>query len=321
MLAGISVAAAALVAAGADSPASTKSGTGTTPSLRFEARADGSFVFNTGVLRGALRSQGKSVGLQEVYYLPTKQRLDRSMGLLGHYRVFSQGKRYGNAAWDWPGNAEILDDGSLRTRWAAAPDRPFELQATYRWRNPATLDVETVVHAKADLPAFECFLASYFASHFSQVSILSGPDPETGKDGAATRWIRADRSAGDWQIFPRDQKVLAVIQDGRWRLEPNPVTWVARPPFAAPVARRRSPNSGLSAILMAPPAECFAISTPYETEEHNSTYLSLFGMDVKNGASASARARLLIAVAKSDAAVQSDFEKASADWAKDSPLP
>ena len=31
------------------------------------------------------------------------------------------------------------------TRWKAAPDRPFELRATYRWATPNALDLETVV--------------------------------------------------------------------------------------------------------------------------------------------------------------------------------
>ncbi|MBL9137412.1 MAG: hypothetical protein JNK85_16185 [Verrucomicrobiales bacterium] len=314
LLTGISLAFAALVTCGAADPAPASTG----PNLRFQARPDGSFVFNTGTLRGVVRTQGKSVGLQEVYYLPTKQRLDRSMGLLGHYRVFSQGKRYGTGAWDWPSTAQILDDGTLITQWAAGDDRPFELRAAYRWRNPSTLDVETMVRAQADLPAFECFLASYFAPHFSQASIAVGSAP--GTEGVP-QWLRADRAAGDWQIFPRDSDVLRLIQDGRWKLEPNPVAWVVRPSFDVPMARRRSPNTGLSAILMAPAAECFALSTPHETEEHNSTYLSLFGINLKPGVSARARVRLVIAVAKSDPAVRADYDKANADWAKDFQLP
>lgn len=69
---------------------------------------------------------------------------------------------------------------------------------------------------------------------------------------------------------------------------------------------------------MAPPTECSReYSTPYETEEHNSTYLSLFGIDLKQGGTARARARLTIAVAKSDAAVRADFDGAADEWSKD----
>lgn len=281
---------------------------------RFLPRADGGFSFDTGILRGVLRTQGKSVGLQEVTYLPSRQRLDRSMGLLGHYRVFSRGKRYGTGAWDWPSTAQSRDDGAVIVSWPAAADRPFELQATYRWRNPVTLEVETLVHAKADLPAFECFLASYFAPHFSQASVAV--KSESGTNGPV-EWKRADRSEGEWQVYPRDPSVVPIILDGRWMIAPNPVSWIVRSNFAIPVARRRSPNSGLSALLMAPPTECFAILTPHETEEHHSTYLSLFGVDLKEGTTARARARLAVAIAKSDAAVRVDFENAAAEWAKD----
>ncbi|MCC7375507.1 MAG: hypothetical protein IT581_12700 [Verrucomicrobiales bacterium] len=308
-LTGLGLALGLLAVHGADAP-QTKAGA----ALGFKSRADGGFSFDTGVLRGVLRTQGKSVGLQEVTYLPTRQRLDRSMGLLGHYRVFSGGKRYGTGAWDWPSTAQALDDGSVVVTWPSAADRPFELQATYRWRTPLSLDVETKVRASADLPTFECFLASYFAPHFSQASVAL--KPQGGTNGPVD-WKRADRANGDWQIYPRDPAVVPIIQDGRWGLEPNPVAWTVRPAFAVPVARRRSPNSGLSALLMAPPAECFALSTPYETEEHNSTYLSLFGIDLKRGGTARARARLTLAVAKSDAAVLADFENAAEEWAKD----
>jgi len=59
------------------------------------------------------------------------------------------------------------------------------------------------------------------------------------------------------------------------------------------VALRRDAKSGLAAVLMTPPDDCFAISMPYGEEGHRSVYLSLFGRDVKAGESATARARLV----------------------------
>jgi hypothetical protein len=50
----------------------------------------------------------------------------------------------------------------------------------------------------------------------------------------------------------------------------------------------------LSALLMSPPEDCFAVLTPFESEPHRSMYLSLFGKDLKAGETASARARLVI---------------------------
>jgi len=76
------------------------------------------------------------------------------MGLFGHYRVFSANKRHGTAAWYWPSDAQLRQDGSVEVRWPAAEDRPFELRAVYRWAAPDTLDLETSVQAKTNLAKF-----------------------------------------------------------------------------------------------------------------------------------------------------------------------
>ena len=75
------------------------------------------FGFDTGVLKGKVRSQGKSAGLSSVVYLPTGLRLDSSLGLFSHYRVFTTNHRFGTAAWDWPSEASVESDGSLLVRW------------------------------------------------------------------------------------------------------------------------------------------------------------------------------------------------------------
>jgi len=66
------------------------------------------------------------------------------------------------------------------------------------------------------------------------------------------------------------------------------------PRLAAPLAVRRDAKSGLVAVVMAPPEDCFAVLTPYGEEGHRSVYLSLFGRDLKAGEAVSARARLVI---------------------------
>jgi hypothetical protein len=93
-------------------------------------------------------------------------------------------------------------------------------------------------------------------------------------------------------MFPRDAAAVPLIQDGRWDLPPNPVRWELLPRLALPLAVRRAPASGLTALLMAPAPDCFAIAMPYQTEGHYSTYLSLFGRDLPAGKVAQARARL-----------------------------
>lgn len=48
------------------------------------------------------------------------------------------------------------------------------------------------------------------------------------------------------------------------------------------------------AAIMAPPGDCFAVSTPHDQEPHYSMYLSLFGRDVEPGQTLTARSRLCL---------------------------
>lgn len=260
----------------------------------FRADADGGFRFDTGELRGRLRLGGKSMGLQEVVHGPTGRRLDRSNGLLSHYRVFTQGKRYGGGAWDWPGRAVLGADGAVTVTWPAEAGRPFELRAMYRWVDPAVVEVVTEVRAEAALPGFEVFLASYFDSAFDRARVALG-----AVDGKAAQWVPATRERGEWQMVPRERGVVRLIEDGRWRLEPNPVTWVVGDPFGSlawAVREAGSGPEGLRAGLMAPGTDCFAVAMPHQAEAHYSVYLSLFGREVRAGEVAQARARLVVAV-------------------------
>lgn len=262
--------------------------------LKFRAAEGGEYEFDTGVLRGKLRAGGKSLGLSSVVHVPSGTALSRSSGLLGHYRVFSANHRYGPAAWGWPSEAALRADGSVEAHWPAAEDRPFEMWASYRLAGPDTIDLETGVRAQAYLPGFESFLASYFPEPFTQSLVYAH-----GESGAAGRpaLMAAEEPYGVWQMFPRDRDAVALIQDGRWKIPPSPVDWAIRPPLAQPLAVRRHGGAGLTAVLMAPREDCFAVSTPHQREGHYSLYLSLFGRTIKAGETARARARLVIAEA------------------------
>ena len=257
--------------------------------LAFAQSGTNEFAFDTGVLKGKLRAEGKSKGLSSVVHMPTGMTLDHSMGLFGHYRVFTANKRYGSAAWDWPSEAKLLRNGSVEVRWPAAEDRPFELSALYRWAAPNILDLQTTVKAKADLAKFESFLASYFAAGFTNAGVYARAEGQP-------RLVRADSSAGVWQAFPRDDAAAAMIQDGRWKYPPSPVEWVIRPSLEQPLGMRCSPANNLTALVLSRSQDAFAVLTPQETEGHRSMYLSLFGKDLKAGETARAQARLIVDV-------------------------
>jgi hypothetical protein len=268
-----------LARAQSDAPGKTK--------LAFTAAGTNEFAFDTGVFKGKLRAHGKSTGLSSVVHRPTGVTVDSSMGLFGHYRVFSANHRYGTAAWDWPSDASLRPDGSVEVHWPSAEDRPFELRAVYRWAGANTLDLETSVQAKTNLAKFESFLASYFAEGFTNACVYVRSNSQA--------WLMAaDKSDGLWQAFPRDAEAVSIIQDGRWKFPPSPVDWAIRPFLAKPLGVRRCPANDLRALLMSPPQDCFALLTPFEAEPHRSMYLALFGKDLRTGETARARARLVM---------------------------
>ena len=101
-------------------------------------------------------------------------------------------------------------------------------------------------------------------------------------------------------MFPRDLEGTAIIQDGRWKLEPHPVAWTLMPALSKPVAWRRDPGSGLTAVLMSPAEDCFAVSSPQQADGHRSIYFSLFGRSLKARETARARLRLIVSASLSD---------------------
>ena len=214
------------------------------------------------------------------------------MGLLSHYRVFSDGKRYGVGAWDWPADSTLEADGSVVMRRSPTDDRPFEFTAVYRWVTPNTIDLETIVKAKTDLHAFESFVANYFTKLFTNALICA--KGSSSANPATPQFVAAEERLGPWQAFPRDALAAEVMRDGRWNLEPNPVDWTVKGYLAKPIAARAAPALGLAAVLMSMPEDCFAICTPHQTEAHYSMYLSLFGHDLKAGQTQRAHTRLTI---------------------------
>ena len=55
--------------------------------------------------------------------------------------------------------------------------------------------------------------------------------------------------------------------------------------------------------------ECFAISTPFEGELHESLYMSLFGRDIKAGETATAHSIFIVAENISDQEIPGLYEK------------
>jgi hypothetical protein len=280
------------------------------------ASETGFFRFDTGVLQGRVRLNGSSQGITELVHVPSGVAVacgGRLPGLFSYYRVFSTNTRYGDAARDWPTRTKVLPDGALEVFWPAGEAHPLEMTAVYRFRRPDTLDVTTSVRPLQDMPALEIFLSNYYEEGF-RASVLVKPD---GEPVVRPRFVRADRkpdSQGGYVTFPRDEQALRTILDGRWKIPPSPVDWDVVRWLAAPLAMRRDAASGVVALMMSPPDDCFAISSPYnpstpEAGGYRSLYLSFFGRDVPAGQTARARCRLVVRQDLSDEQAVERYEE------------
>ncbi len=258
-------------------------------SLTFTAQGR-EYHFDTGALRGTLRSQGRSLGLTSLVDSTSGTAIARAYGLFSHYRLLDDRARYGHAAWDWASQARVLPCGASEVRWSADDEHPFDMKAVHRWAARNTLDVTTTVVPQKDLKRFEVFLSSYFQGFAKSLVYVDGCPETNGMPG----FLEAKESYAKWQMFPRDDKAVEIIHDGRWRRPPSPVEWKIMPRLAAPLAMRRDTETGLAGLVMAPAEDCFAVATPYGEESHRSLYLSLFGRDLQANQASTARARLVV---------------------------
>jgi hypothetical protein len=253
-------------------------------------RGDGELHFDTGVLKGTLGEGGKSLGLRPVTHIASNVQIAGALGILSPYRLLTADARFGTAAWDWVSKSDLLADGAARVHWVPDKEHPLEMTGVYRWAANDTLDLDLTVRPRRDLRQFELFLASYFDGFSTSLACVRQPNSANGSG----TFMEAVKAGGDWQTFPRDEAAAAIYSDGRWNRPPNPVTWKIMPRFTAPLALRRDAKSGLTAVLMSRPNDCFAISMPYGEEGHRSVYLSLFGCDLKKGQEVSAGTRLVV---------------------------
>lgn len=250
----------------------------------FSAAEGGGFRFDTGRLRGQLRTGGRSQGLHPVSETAGGTQLSGLFGFLSPYRLLDAGTRYGASAWDRKSTAKLRGDGAVEVEWPVDEEFPFTMTAVYRWAAEDAADLTLRVTAAKALPRFEVFLATYFDG-FPDMLV-----PVPGQKNFAAM----PREAGVWQMFPRDEAAKAIIGDGRYKRSPHPVDWAIRPAFAAPLAMRRDAARGLEAVVMARPDDCFAISGSFDGEAHRSVYLSLFGKDLAANESLTAECRIVI---------------------------
>ncbi len=260
----------------------------------------GEFSIETSVLRGTLAVGGLSFGLHPIVHVADNTELTgpTPMGLLNYYRIFTTNFRYGESLRALPSEKKLVSPDTVRMHWPATEYQPFDLTGVYQCIAPDTIELETIVEAKATLPDFDVFLASYLTQTFpvSSVYVKSNTGPD--------HFITAEPEHGVWQVFPKDTAAVALVKDGRWDIPPSPVDWAIGPEFKAPIIYRRAGHSNLTVAMMADPEECFALFTSMRDEGHYSMYVSLFGRTLEAGETARARVRLVVGELDDDALLE-----------------
>lgn len=285
---------AALIVAGAVLPAAAQ-----TPNLAFCDAGQGAFAFDTGVLKGTLRADASTAAVTSIVDAKTGAELlhgPGGLGLFTFYRLLAANHRWGDVIWTWPKNTRLSANGAVEIAWPPADDHPLEIIATLKWSSPESLDMTVRLTPQRDVAAPELFLGSYFAAGFDSLVYLAAPRHAPGKPD----FLRADvgpLTHGTYMMFPRDLKAARLIYDGRWEIGSNPVQWSISRYIAAPLAMRRDEKKDVAAVLMARKQDCFAVGCSYNMQPpdgvaaHYSTYLCLFGEDLKAGQSATAKVR------------------------------
>lgn len=213
--------------------------------------------------------------------------------LLNIYRVLADGKLWTVArsepfTTDWHTNGVTL-------HWNPTATLPAELRASYVVEDDASVTLRFRVRAVRDLARFEISVGSYFDFSYEPYAVLS-INPQ---DGTHVRqpvlWKAEDQAfvRGHYIHLPRDDQGSITRMDGRWN---NPETGktiapaVYGPEYGEPVAVMASAEHQIYVVQSTSREVCDAISITYSSDNtndnirnHNATYFSLFGEDLKQG--------------------------------------
>jgi hypothetical protein len=218
-------------------------------------------------------------------------------GLVAPYRVFGNGRRYDDVR-DRPAQAEISGD-RLRIVYAADENNPFDLDSHYCWTED-TLDACYKVDPHEDMRRFELNISSYLSGGFR--AYVSRQSNEWGEKKPRLVPVDVNPMTDVYAMFPRDESAAEMIFDGRWDLPPYPVRWTVPAWFDLPLAYRRHAKSGVTALAMGDPRECYTIGIsvndppedPDPARGYQAIYFYLFGRDLSAGEPATARVRWVV---------------------------
>lgn len=197
------------------------------------------------------------------------------------------------------------DENSVTLHWALQDPTHPEMSIRYEVAEPATIDMTVTVMPHAEAHDFETLLACYFNPvHVPHVYLARDKfelEDEPGRFGDEPELASVVVNPifrGGVLVYPRDEDVVGVSVDGRWR-DIARFSPVRR--YKLPVCFQADRQQRVAAVLMSRPEDCFAVSSGYDSPDardrfhkHNPLYLSLFGGSLEPGVLRTARARLVV---------------------------
>lgn len=236
---------------------------------------------------GSFLISGEYQGMRSLVHRPSGVEIaagEKLPGLVAPYRVFGNGRRYADVRDRTP--EASLPPGGLRLVHPADADNPFRLDSCYSW-NGDTLDIRYTLVPETGMRGFEIGIASYLQAGFR--GFVSRQSNHWGETAPRLVPVDVNPMTDVYALFPRSEAELKTIFDGRWDLPPYPVRYSVPGYFALPLAYRCHSSTGVIALGMADPRECYAICLPVNNPPENpspahgyqAVYFYFFGRDLE----------------------------------------
>ena len=270
--------------------------------------------FENESVTGQFLTSGEYQGMRSLVHRPSGIEIaagEKLPGLVAPYRVFGNGKRYGDVR-DRQPKVELVPEGARMTH-SADSQNPFDLVAVYSWQD-GVLEIHYTLTTQAEMRGFEIGIASYLAAGFR--AFVSRQSNNWSEDAPRIVPVDVNPMTDVYALFPRGEAEMRTIFDGRWDLPPYPVRYTVPGYFALPLAYRRHATSGVTALGMADPKECYAICIPVNNPAdvpdpangYQAIYFYFFGRDLRLGETVGWRLRWVIGKDLGETEIQEHWE-------------
>lgn len=270
--------------------------------------------FENESVTGQFLTSGEYQGMRSLVHRPSGIEIaagEKLPGLVAPYRVFGNGKRYGDVR-DRQPKVELVPEGARMTH-SADSQNPFDLVTVYSWQD-GVLEIHYTLTTQAEMRGFEIGIASYLAAGFR--AFVSRQSNNWGEDAPRIVPVDVNPMTDVYALFPRGEAEMKTIFDGRWDLPPYPVRYTVPGYFALPLAYRRHAISGVTALGMADPKECYAICIPVNNPAdvpdpangYQAIYFYFFGRDLRLGETVGWRLRWVIGKDLGETEIQEHWE-------------